>query len=78
MKKNLVRVVLAVIVAILIAWIWYSTRLPRQRPAADIQVELTAENIERGRYLAVNVLHLVGVFQILRDSGAAFGDVINH
>ena len=59
MKKNLVRVVLAVIVAILIAWVWFSTRLPRQRPAADIQVELTAENIERGRYLAVNVLQCV-------------------
>ncbi len=59
MKKNLVRVVLAVIVAILIAWIGFATQLPRQRPAADIQVELTAENIERGRYLAVNVLQCV-------------------
>jgi mono/diheme cytochrome c family protein len=59
MQKIVVRVVLAIIVAILLAWTWYTTQLPRQRPATDIQVEATAGNIERGRYLAVNVLQCV-------------------
>ncbi|MEZ5563398.1 MAG: cytochrome C [Gammaproteobacteria bacterium] len=59
MKKMIVRIVLAIIVVILLAWTWYVTQLPRQRPAPDVQVELTPENIERGRYLAVNVLQCV-------------------
>lgn len=59
MKKLLVRIVLAVIVAILLVWTWYATQLPRQRPAADIKVAMTLENIARGRYLAVNVLQCV-------------------
>lgn len=59
MRKLVVRIVLGIIVTILLAWTWYATQLPRQRPAADMQVELTAENIERGRYLAVNVLQCV-------------------
>ena len=33
--------------------------LPRSRPAPEIQVELTPERIERGRYLAENVLQCV-------------------
>lgn len=59
MKKMIVRIVLAVIVLILLAWTWYATQLPKQRPAPDVKVELTPENIERGRYLAVNVLQCV-------------------
>lgn len=59
MKRILVRIVLAIIVAILLGWAWYATQLPRLRPAPDVQVALTPENIERGRYLAVNVLQCV-------------------
>ncbi len=33
MKKIIVRIVLAIIVVILLAWTWYATQLPRQRPA---------------------------------------------
>ena len=38
---------------------YFELMLPRSRPPLDIQVELTPERIERGRYLAENVLQCV-------------------
>jgi mono/diheme cytochrome c family protein len=39
--------------------VWYNAFLPRQRPAPEVTVAGTPEQIERGRYLAVNVLQCV-------------------
>ncbi len=45
--------------AVGIAGLYYALFLPQQRPPADLRVELTAERIERGRYLTVNVLQCI-------------------
>jgi mono/diheme cytochrome c family protein len=59
MKKVLTRGLGILFVAAILGWFLIETLLPEQRPAPDISVSMTAENIERGRYLAVNVLQCV-------------------
>jgi mono/diheme cytochrome c family protein len=59
MKKLLLGLVGIVVLVVGAAWLYYSLFLPKQRPAPDIQVELTPERIERGRYLVVNVLQCI-------------------
>ncbi len=49
--------ILVLIPALVIAY--FELALPRQRPPMDIRVELTPQRVERGRYLAVNVLQCV-------------------
>jgi mono/diheme cytochrome c family protein len=59
MKKWLLRITGALLAAGVIVIVAYFTLLPRSRPAPDVQVAMTPENIERGRYMAVNVLQCV-------------------
>jgi mono/diheme cytochrome c family protein len=59
MKKLLIRLVSIILVGAALAWVLFITLLPKTRPVADVQVAMTPENIERGRYLAVNVLQCV-------------------
>lgn len=59
MKRFLVRGGGILLAGFAVAVVAVFTVLPEQRPAPDIQVEMTPENIERGRYLAVNVLQCV-------------------
>jgi mono/diheme cytochrome c family protein len=59
MKKWLLGITGVLLAIGVIATVAYFTLLPRSRPAPDIQVALTPENIERGRYMAVNVLQCV-------------------
>ena len=59
MKKWLIGVVGVLVLCIATVLVFFELVLPRHRPAADITVELTPERIERGRYLAVNVLQCV-------------------
>jgi mono/diheme cytochrome c family protein len=59
MKKALLSIVGTVVIALVGAVLYVYLLLPRQQPAADIQVQMTPENIERGRYLAINVLQCV-------------------
>ena len=59
MKKNLIRGLGIVLGAFAFAAILFFTLLPEQRPAPELQVELTPEKIARGRYMAINVLQCV-------------------
>ena len=59
MKKILLRALGILIGAVLFAVIFIFTLLPQRRAAPDIQVDITPENIARGRYMAVNVLQCV-------------------
>jgi len=59
MKTILSRGLGIVIVAAIIGWFMFETLLPQQRPAPEISVAMTPENIDRGRYMAVNVLQCV-------------------
>jgi len=59
MKKILRRAFGIVCGGIVIALVMVFTLLPEQRPAPEVQVQMTPENIERGRYLSVNVLQCV-------------------
>jgi mono/diheme cytochrome c family protein len=59
MKKVLLRGLGIVLVAAVVSWFLFESLLPQQRPPVDIEVAMTPENIERGRYLAVNVLQCV-------------------
>lgn len=59
MKKLLLRITGIVLGGIILAILLFYALLPKTRPAPDIQVAMTPENIERGRYLAVNVLQCV-------------------
>jgi hypothetical protein len=59
MKKLLLSILAMAAAALLGALLYMSLLLPRHNPAPDIQVSMTPENIERGRYLAINVLQCV-------------------
>ena len=59
MKNILIRGLGIVIAAVIIGWFMFETLLPWQRPAPEISVAMTQENIDRGRYMAVNVLQCV-------------------
>jgi hypothetical protein len=59
MQKILVRIAAIAIVGAGTAAVVMGMVFPLQRPAADISVAMTPENIERGRYLAINVLQCV-------------------
>ena len=59
MKKFLLSLFSTVLVAAGGAILYVSLFLPRVNPVPDVQVEMTAANIERGRYLAINVLQCV-------------------
>jgi mono/diheme cytochrome c family protein len=59
MKNWLVRVALLVALVGAIGAGWLFGALPRTRAAAPVRVEMTPERIERGRYLAINVLQCV-------------------
>jgi len=57
--KLLSRIVAIFLGAALFAVLLFVTFFPLQRPAPDLQVQETPELVERGRYLAVNVLQCV-------------------
>ncbi len=59
LKKILMGLLACVVVIVTGAWVSFEFMLPRQRPPADIRVELTPERLARGRYLAENVLQCV-------------------
>jgi len=59
MKRLLLRVTGIILGGLILAIVLFYTLLPKSRPAQDIQVAMTPENIERGRYMAVNVLQCV-------------------
>ena len=59
MKKILLNSLLIVTLVACLAAAYVFVFLPRQQAAPDLQVEMTPESIERGRYLAVNVLQCV-------------------
>jgi len=59
MKKLFLSIIGLLALAIGGVGLYYSAFLPKQRPAPDIEVELTPELIERGRYLTVNVLQCI-------------------
>jgi mono/diheme cytochrome c family protein len=59
MQKILLNTVVFLVVAAALASLYFLAFMPRQQPAADIQVDMSPANIERGRYLAVNVLQCV-------------------
>ena len=59
MKKWLIGGVGLLASIVVAGLVFFELILPRHQPAADITVELTPERIERGRYLAVNVLQCV-------------------
>jgi mono/diheme cytochrome c family protein len=59
MKRLLLRIAGIILGGIILAVLLFYALLPKARPASDIQVAMTPENIERGRYLAVNVLQCV-------------------
>ena len=58
-KVIALKVALAVALTATLGVAYYNLFLPRQQPAADIQVKITPERVERGRYLAINVLQCV-------------------
>ena len=59
MKKAFLGLFGVVAIAFGAGGLYYSFFLPHQNPAPDIQVEITPEKIERGRYLVINVLQCV-------------------
>ncbi len=59
MKKIILAFVGVIALALGVASLYYSLFLPKQRPAPDLQVEITPERVERGRYLVVNVLQCI-------------------
>jgi hypothetical protein len=59
MKKIVIRGLGILLGAIVFAVALFFVLLPAQRPASDVQVEVTSETIERGRYMAINVLQCV-------------------
>ena len=59
MKRFVVRGLGILIGALLFACVFYFTLLPFREPAPDIQVDMSPENIARGKYMAVNVLQCV-------------------
>jgi hypothetical protein len=59
MKKFLFAIGAISGLAVLGMALWLGLFMPRSNPAPDIQVEMSPENIERGRYLAINVLQCV-------------------
>jgi mono/diheme cytochrome c family protein len=50
---------LTLLVLIVAGWAAFSAYFPRQRPAQDVHIDSTPQLIERGRYLAINVLQCV-------------------
>jgi mono/diheme cytochrome c family protein len=59
MMNILRRVVPLVVLGFGLAVVLFLLIYPLQQPAADISVDMSAENIERGRYLTINVLQCV-------------------
>lgn len=59
MKKILLGIVTFAVVAVGGAVAYWTLFLPKQQPPPDINVALTPTQIERGRYLVVNVLQCV-------------------
>lgn len=59
MKKAFLSLAGVLLVLAGLASLYYQIFLPRQRPPQDFNVELTPERIERGRYMAVNVLQCI-------------------
>lgn len=59
MKKILLSLLGTISIALLGAVLYVGLLLPRTNPVPDIQVEMTPANIERGRYLVINVLQCV-------------------
>ncbi|MCP4000914.1 MAG: cytochrome C [Gammaproteobacteria bacterium] len=59
MQKIFLRIVAVLIVGLALGAVALVSLFPLQRPAADISVAMTPENIERGRYLAINVFQCV-------------------
>jgi hypothetical protein len=59
MQKIFLRAIAIVIIGAFIGAVFVSLLFPLQRQPADISVAMTPENIERGRYLAINVLQCV-------------------
>ncbi len=59
MKKLFASLISTLVVAAFGAVAWVILVLPDSQPSSDIQVEMTPDNIERGRYLAINVLQCV-------------------
>jgi hypothetical protein len=59
MKKIAVTALLMVVAGAILTLAYFTVFLPRHQPAQDIKVAMTPENIERGRYLAINVLQCV-------------------
>src|SRR5687768_5842687 len=55
MKKILLGIVIAVVVAAGGAAVFLTLKTPAQRPAPDLKVEATPERLERGRYLVEHV-----------------------
>ncbi|MCM2314472.1 MAG: cytochrome c [Thermoanaerobaculia bacterium] len=60
LKVLLLIVLLVALVAAAGAAIFLGVKQPNMRPAPELRVELTAENVERGRYLAQNVSDCLG------------------
>jgi mono/diheme cytochrome c family protein len=56
MKKFILSLVFIVVVLIAGGLVYLKTAYPKVDPASDLKVELTPEKIERGRYLANNVM----------------------
>jgi mono/diheme cytochrome c family protein len=59
MKNPLLSLLALCVAGLLLAVAAFMLFFPMQQPAPDIQVKMTAANIERGRYLAINVLQCV-------------------
>jgi mono/diheme cytochrome c family protein len=59
MTRALLTIVALIVAAAAMGAFYFEVMLPRQRPPMDIEVALTPGNIERGRYLAEDVLQCV-------------------
>ncbi|MGI9292303.1 MAG: c-type cytochrome [Gammaproteobacteria bacterium] len=59
MKKVLLSLAGLIVGIVVVATLAFTFYLPRTQPAPELQVELTPEKIERGRYLTINVLQCV-------------------
>ena len=60
MKKMFLRSGLVAAAVIVFGIAYVAMKGPEMRPAADVKVPMTAERIERGRYLFENVAHCTG------------------
>jgi hypothetical protein len=56
MKKALLVVVVALLLVLAASVVYVRFLMPRQRPPADFQVQITPERVARGRYLVEHVL----------------------